>query len=141
MDKVKLASELVCLARELLAARGVPLSVFDVETADGFIKEIERGIKVPFFKGYKSTLGGDKNVAIMFTAGMDDKSDWPNGILENSRYGKFHLDNDGVLELHSGGFKLPKKFRKTVVRDAKDLIRKVNRWVDQNKTANVLANH
>lgn len=60
-------------------------------------------------------LGGD---AITLTISLDAQKSWPNGILENSRYAKFHIAYDGIMELISGHGMA--KFRKTNIGLMKD---------------------
>ena len=57
-----------------------------------------------------------------------------NGILENSRYFRLHLSNDGVLEMFSGQLDPTfsnrlKSFRKTRVVSASDAVMKINRYI------------
>jgi hypothetical protein len=37
-------------------------------------------------------LGGLDNAAFLFVIGLDKKETWSNGIFENSRYCRFHLE-------------------------------------------------
>jgi hypothetical protein len=120
--------------KKVKATRGEPLSVFDVETADDLVDDIRSGIDAPFANAKKSTLGGKDRVTVLAVISLDPRSEWSNGILENSRYARFHIDNDGVIEMFSGGWRgMPKKFRKSVAKDAKDVVRLLNRWVKQNQ--------
>lgn len=106
---------------------------------DGYEKwaeEIKKGIKAPYVNVYVSTLGGKERASIMFTVGMDSKDNWPNNILENSRYGKFHLGYDGVLEMHSARYGKVSKFRKTRVKSVKDVITKIDKWMKESNSIN-----
>jgi hypothetical protein len=116
------------------ATRGEPLSVFDVNTAEDFAREIERGVKAPFVGTWVSALGGDMRVAVVLTVSLDPRDEWTNRILENSRYARFRIDNDGVISnFLGGGYGFIKRFRKSVVKDAADAVRILNRWVKANQ--------
>src|SRR5690606_4929706 len=55
------------------------------------LKEVVAGLPVAHSSGYISTLGGAARASLLFTISLDPRQDWNNGILENSRYSKFHL--------------------------------------------------
>ena len=63
---------------------------------------------------------------LFVTVALDKRSDWANGILENSRYAKFAVGPDGTVENFSGS--LP-KFRKCKVADVDALAAKINTWI------------
>lgn len=116
--------------RDLDAATGAPGSLFTVATAPAVVERLKSEINAPYVQAYASTLGGDQNVAIMLTVGADPKETWTNGILENSRYGKFTISNNGTVEQHSGGFNridTPKtNVRKRTVKSVDQLIQTLN---------------
>lgn len=97
------------------------------------LDKLKSEVKAPYVNGYLSTLGGPERASIMFTIALQPKEEWTNKILENSLYGKFSLGKDGQLEMHSGSYKLKKKFRKTVVKTPEMLVTKLNKWVEENK--------
>lgn len=86
---------------------------------------------IPFLTGHISTLGGSHRPSMMLTASLDPKDIWKNGILENSRYGKFHIDYNGNIELISGYGVA--KFRKTKIRGTHDLIVKLHVWAEKSR--------
>jgi len=97
-------------------------------------REIERGVKAPFVGTWVSALGGDMRVAVVLTVSLDPRDEWTNRILENSRYARFRIDNDGVISnFLGGGYGFIKRFRKSVVKDAADAVRILNRWVKANQ--------
>lgn len=55
------------------------------------LKEVVVGLPVGHASGYISTLGGASRASLLFTISLDPRQDWNHGILENSRYAKFHL--------------------------------------------------
>ena len=74
-----------------------------------------------------STLGGEARVSILITISLTPKSEWPNSILENSKYAKFHLGYDGKLELITGyGVG---KMRKVTVKNISDAAIKIFRFL------------
>lgn len=77
--------------------------LFTAEDAATWAKDIQDGgIDAPYVRATVSTLGGRDRPTIMLTVSADPKEKWTNGILENSRYGKFSLSMDGTIELFSG---------------------------------------
>ena len=108
-------------------------SIFDVDSSDDWIKKIQGGIKAPHVRVSKSTLGGPQHVAVMITFSLDPKSEWKNGIFENSRYAHLSLENTGELEMFtmSGfGYKKAKALRKTRVKTPEEVVKKINTWID-----------
>ena len=104
--------------------------ILDYENIYDDVKLLQSKIKAPFVNVYSSALGGKKNVAILITFSLDDKKDWANKILENSRYVKLYFDNTGVIELTTQSNKLPKKWRKVRVKSVDDAISKINKFID-----------
>lgn len=103
-------------------------STFDPANADAVVKEVYDGIQAPFKQVSKSTLGGVERTSIMIKLSLDPKESWNNGILHNSRYCMFAYNIDGVLELFSGGYKMP-KFRKVRVKSPADAVAKINAYL------------
>tara|TARA_Y100000034_G_scaffold70010_1_gene84498 strand:- start:91 stop:624 length:534 start_codon:yes stop_codon:yes gene_type:complete len=103
-------------------------SVLDIKDVDNWIKEIEKGINAPWVDVRKSTLGGDKNVAIMVKLSLDAEKDWNNKILHNSRYAMIRFGVDGEMEMFAKGRGI-KNMRKTKFKTAKDAISKINVWI------------
>ncbi len=73
--------------------------------------------KFPHSRAYISTLGGEKNASILITVGLDKRETWANGIFENSRYVRYHIDrNSKGVEIECFQFHIKnkemKKFRK-----------------------------
>lgn len=105
---------------------------FDVDDVDAMCREIESGVKAILVKCEVSKLGlsAGKKPSIFINLSLDDKSDWPNGIWHNSRYGSFVLHGDGnSIELSHKHFSLP-KFRKSKYKTTKDIVAKINKWID-----------
>jgi hypothetical protein len=71
---------------------------------------------VPYVGISVSTLGGMDRFAFMIRLSLDPKTDWINGIFQNSRFMHFSLAADGVLDQFGMSHKIKnKKFRKTTV--------------------------
>lgn len=97
---------------------GMALTFNDTEqTALGLL------VAAPYVTSKVGRLGGQH---LFVTVALDKRSDWANGILENSRYAKFLIDPDGTVENFSGS--LP-KFRKCKVADVDALAAKINAWI------------
>ena len=71
------------------------------ETVKDAVKQIKKGLKnaVPYLDdiGY-STLGGKDRISILGKISLDPKKEWPNGILQNSRWALIHFQPDGTLD-------------------------------------------
>lgn len=127
MDKI--ARELLAVAQDILAEDAAP--VFTVDSAEADMAKMRTHIKAPFVNMYKSTLGGDKHVSIMMAISLDKKEDWSNHIMENSRYFKMSFDNNGTLEMISGGTRKAKGFRKAKAKSIDDAIAKINKFIGE----------
>lgn len=80
-------------------------------------------LKFPYVGVGHSTLGGIENVSIFVTISLDPRHAWANGILENSRYARIHVHNDGTVEQISG-YQL--KLRKFTAKNMAQVIDKIN---------------
>lgn len=96
----------------------------DANAARDFAARLANKLDAPFVRASVSTLGGEKNVAVMLSVSLDARETWANDIMENSRY--FHMDigNDGVIEQFTlcG---IATKFRKSRVKTLDDVIAKL----------------
>jgi hypothetical protein len=61
---------------------------------------------------------------VFISLSLQPKDEWPNGYLENSKYGRFAIQDGKTIELISAGRNAP-KFRKTNIND---LINKLIKW-------------
>jgi endogenous inhibitor of DNA gyrase (YacG/DUF329 family) len=122
-------------ARDIESAKSIPGSLFNAETAPAVVEQLKSGIKAPYVNAQVAALGGPENVSVIFTVSADPKESWSNGILENSRYGKFYLHNDGEVEQFSGGFagwKQPNRaVRSRNVKSVDQLIQVINNHIAQ----------
>lgn len=113
----------------LLAPSETRPSIFRTSSgADQIAAEFQSSIQAEFVRVRVSSLGGSGRDSLMITVGLDPRSSWPNGILENSRYFKMQLGHDGVLELFSG-WGIP-KFRKTRVRSADEAKSRIEAFIE-----------
>ena len=85
--------------KDLLTEAKEPLWTKD--TVKDAVKQIKKGLKnaVPYLDdiGY-STLGGKDRISILGKISLDPKKEWPNGIMQNSRWGLIHFFPDGTLD-------------------------------------------
>ena len=105
--------------------------IFNIDNVKDAIAKMKLKIKAPYFGVQYSDLGGAKNVSIYIVVSLDNKSEWYNGILENSRYFRMSIDNDGTMGIFSGSHLLRQyKFRKTKAKSVDDAITKINKYVE-----------
>jgi len=125
MNKTLIASELVKLAKELVA----DVSLFDEANADEMAEKVksELGKVAPVVFVRKSSLGGSAHLTLMLTISIDPKEKWSNGILENSRYCRMSISRDGEIK-HFSGHGMG-NFRKSHVSDIDVAIRKISEFV------------
>ena len=105
------------------------VSLFNVKVAGDIKKDLLKNIKAPFVNVKISTLGGDDRTSIILNLSLDDKKDWPNGILQNSRYAMFHINADGVIEQFTKSFSIKKKFRKSKFKNISNITKKINKYL------------
>lgn len=89
------------------------------------IEKIKKGLRFPFVRLSRGCLGGD---SLFILVSFDYKENWVNGIVENSKYMRFILDS-GKIEHFSGSG----KFRKCKYLNIDDIIKKLNKYYDDNK--------
>ena len=67
------------------------------ETVKDAINQIKKGLKnaVPYLDDIGTGIGGD---SIIGKISLDPKKEWPNGIMQNSRWGLIHFFPDGTLD-------------------------------------------
>lgn len=104
-------------------AKKIKNSLFNDETAEQIVEELKK-INKPFVHAYVSRLGGPNNSTILLVISESEKKDWPHGILENSNYRRFRIDNDGTVENFTvSGMK---KIRKFTAKTVDKIIEKVS---------------
>jgi hypothetical protein len=105
-------------------------NLFSHEIEDLDLRKIENKIDAPYASVKISELGGRGRESLFFTISLDDKTTWPGGIFQNSRYVIFVVNNDNnTLELVNKYYKINEKFRKTKVKDVSDAIQKINAYI------------
>ena len=99
-----------------------------MEEAQELKKAVGDKVKAPYVRASMMTLGGPERPSVVVTVSFDSKDDWPNKILENSRYAKLMFNFDSrTLEYISGND--VEKLRKTKFKDVNDAITKLSKWV------------
>jgi hypothetical protein len=104
-----------------------PTKLFNIDNVEEQVAKLNKKIIAPYSSSTYSTIGGVTNISILINISMDSKSDWPGGMLVNSRYAKFHLSNKGGLEMFSGNTK--KSMRKTICSSVDEAISKINKYL------------
>jgi hypothetical protein len=100
--------------------------IFNYENVGKALQALREGLNFPYVSCYSSTLGGRDNVAILLCISEDSRENWSNGILENSRYRKIHISNDGRVENFTSRWNL-KRFRKFRGKSIEHIIEKLNK--------------
>jgi hypothetical protein len=103
-------------------------TILQITDVDQWSTEIYKGIDAGWRSVSKSTLGGDKNVAIMIKLAIEPEKDWPNKILQNARFAMIRIATDGTMEMFASHRNL-KNMRKTKIKSAKDVVNKINTWI------------
>ena len=106
-------------------------TVFSFETIQDAVAKLNNKINAPVVKASYSTLGGERDASIMVAISIDPKDSWGNGIYENSRYMRFHIQPDGVIEQFRISYKIPLKFRKVRAKSLDDVIAKINAYLSK----------
>ena len=109
-------------------------SYFDVSDAEDWKKEIEKGIKAPVVNVEISTLGGDEEVSILVKFSVDKEASKGGTSWFNSRFANLSVERDGTLEMSQASRKFEtKKLRKSKIKSAKDVVKKINDWISTTK--------
>lgn len=106
--------------------------IFNIHTVAQDVEKIKSHLKAPFKNVNYSTFGGEEQVSILILVSLDPQSTWVNGYVENSKYTRFHLENDGSLEQFTLS-QISTKFRKTKVKSVTDAITKINSYLGKVK--------
>lgn len=106
-------------------------SVFSFETIQDAVSKLNSKINAPVAKASYSTLGGERDSSILLALSIDPKESWGNGIYENSRYMRFHIQQDGVIEQFRISHKIPLKFRKVRAKSMDDVVAKINAYLSK----------
>ena len=125
VDKIK--APVGGIKEEVEVEEGTVLAMTDV---DQWTHEIYKGINAGWKSVGKSTLGGDENVAIMIKLTLEPEKDWPNKILHNASYAMIRIATNGTMEMFASGLGKGKNMRKTKIKSAKDVVTKINKWIN-----------
>lgn len=129
MDNERIAKELCRIADDIIMGKSDE-PIFDPDDENDIKRDIEKEIEAPFVTTQMSSLGGKENASIIITVSLDPEREWENGILENSRFLRFHLERNGELENFTVGMGID-KMRKKNVKSIDDAIDKINRHIDK----------
>lgn len=108
---------------------------FNDETIDAWKETIYEGLvtEVPHLSVQKATLGGPNRGSLIISLSLDPKEEWANKIYENSRHMRFHVEYNGCLEQFQKYYKIEKKFRKSHVKVADDVVKKIRKYLNEVK--------
>jgi hypothetical protein len=117
----KYRANVLILTKELLL-----VALFTYENVGAAMQQLRNGLKFPFVSCYSSTLGGRENISILLCVSEDKKENWPNDILENSKYRRFDIFNTGEVKNFTCGDGL-KYMRKFKGKSLEHIIEKINK--------------
>src|ERR1035437_2833216 len=109
------------------------VNVLDSNNSQELAKRLKTEIDAPFVSAQISTLGGVNRPSVMLAISIEPKENWKNGIFENSKYLRFHITSDGIIELFTKQYTIPEKFRKTRFTNIDDAITKIKTYVEKIK--------
>jgi len=104
--------------------------IFDINNVTEVCEKIRTEINLPLVYAQFSTLGGDEHVSIMPTLCWEERDNWKGGYIENSKFARFSIERDGVIECFQKS-KIGLKFRKTKAKTIDQVIEKLNNYVNQ----------
>lgn len=108
--------------------------ILDLNSAEELAKKLKTEINVPYINAKVSTLGGLNRPSVMVAISIEPKENWKNGIFENSKYLRFHITYDGIIELFTKQYTIPEKFRKSRFKSIDEAFNKINTYVEKIKT-------
>lgn len=108
-------------------------TVFNIDNVKDVCDELNSKINAIYVNSKYSTLGGARNVSILMSISLDPKDEWANGIYNNSRFMKFHIHQDGVVEQFVKSYEIEERFRKFRGKDINDIINRINKYIESIK--------
>jgi hypothetical protein len=103
-------------------------ALFSIGNIQEVMNQFKTEIKAPFVSVDASRIGGPARATIMLLISLDPRETWSNGIMENSRYGRFSVYRDGTVDqftYHPRSLKSRKMRGKSI----DHIISKLNQWV------------
>lgn len=95
------------------------------------LENFKKSIKAAFVSCSISTLGGKDQASLLILISLDPREKWENGILENSKYSRFHWEHTGTFEQFAKDYRLEIKFRKTKAETLDQVIEKINKYIEK----------
>lgn len=116
--------------RAISASRMSSDSIFADDDADASARSLLQEMEnvVPFARVVVSRLGGPSRYSLMAVFSLDPKSEWQNGIIENSRMGRISVSQDGEIELFQRSPGVG-KFRRTRVNSLDLAAKKISQYL------------
>lgn len=95
------------------------------------MSELKTKLQFPYVNIQYSTLGGEDRASFIVTVSLQPRTEWNNGILQNSDYANFRIDKHptGYVAENFSGY-LP-KCRKFTAKSIDELINKLNIYFDK----------
>jgi hypothetical protein len=111
----------------------------DTNSVIEYIKR-EIGDYVPYLGIGKGALGGDDSIYLAIA--LNPKSEWKNGIFENSQYFRMAVYHSGEMEVFTQSLykkgqrncyegRLKTKFRKCTAKSVEDVVKRIKTFVDK----------
>lgn len=94
-------------------------------------KTLQALIEAPFKSVSLSTLGGVGRESLMISISLDPKSDWANGIFQNSSYLQLAIHATDTIILNTDGIRGGKfkRFRKQKFKSLQDAANRINKYL------------
>ena len=99
--------------------------------ADKLADRLKKDLHAAFVSTQVATLGGIHRPSVLVAVSLDEKKNWPNNIFENSRYCRFHIHYDGVIDQFARDYHIQDKFRKTRFKSIDDVAGKINAYLEK----------
>jgi hypothetical protein len=111
----------------------------DTDSVIEYIKREMNGY-VPYLSVSKGPMGG--NDSIFLAVGLNPKSEWKNGIFENSQYFRMAVYHSGEMEVFTQSLykkgqrncyegRLKTKFRKCNAKSVEEVVKRIKKFIDK----------
>ncbi len=112
------------------------MPIFNADTParrSAVVRYLNAKIKASCVSSQVSTLGGVNRASAIIHISLDAKSNWANGIFQNSRYFILSISRDGTMEMFSKSYRLKDKMRKSKVALLPVAVAKINKYITEVK--------
>ncbi len=105
-------------------------SLFTKQNINDIAKQIQKQIKAKYVKCKSDPSYGKYRSNITIFISLEYKSQWENGIYQNSKYLTFILYSDGELIQINKDYRIKQNFRKSRVITINDAIKRINKYIE-----------